>query len=287
MASSEWIGWFGASKSISDGSNTRLASNFLPDAADTYDLGSASLPWRNAYLGNDGLHLWDTNGTHYLIVAPGSNLTADRTLTVTTGDADRTITLSGNPTLADWFDQSVKAGAAPSLAVTNLTGTLPTAVQDVITRTGTLVSGATGVGYTLNLNASTITNAATSWTPGITFGGGSTGMTFSSRGGSYFQIGKLVVVQAFMSLSAKGSSTGGALLTGLPLAIANVATNYTALGIWGTNFGASVLSLSALGNINTTTAFLYSFTSGTATQLTHAEFLDSTQLSIMACYVTT
>lgn len=64
-------------------------------------------------LTNTGLRILDTNASHVLIIAPGSDLTADKTLTLTTGDADRTITLSGNPTLADWFDQSVKTGASP------------------------------------------------------------------------------------------------------------------------------------------------------------------------------
>jgi hypothetical protein len=50
-------------------------------------------------LSNTGLHLLDTNATHDLIIAPGSNLTADRTLTITTGDADRTLTLSANVTM--------------------------------------------------------------------------------------------------------------------------------------------------------------------------------------------
>lgn len=49
---------------------------------------------------NTGLHLLDTNATHDLIVAPGSNLTADRTLTVTTGDADRTLDLGANLTVS-------------------------------------------------------------------------------------------------------------------------------------------------------------------------------------------
>lgn len=57
---------------------------------------------------NTGLHILDTDASHDLIIAPGSNLTADRTLTLTTGNASRTITISGNPTLADWFDQAVK-----------------------------------------------------------------------------------------------------------------------------------------------------------------------------------
>lgn len=67
-------------------------------------------------LANSGLHLLDTDASHDLIVAPGSNLTADRTLTLSTGDANRTVTLSGNPTLSDWFDQSVKQAASPTFA---------------------------------------------------------------------------------------------------------------------------------------------------------------------------
>jgi len=37
---------------------------------------------------NTGLHILDTNATHDLIIKPGSNLTADRTFTITTGDTD-------------------------------------------------------------------------------------------------------------------------------------------------------------------------------------------------------
>lgn len=48
---------------------------------------------------NTGLHILDTNATHDLIIAPGSNLTADRTLTLTTGDANRAVSLSGDVTL--------------------------------------------------------------------------------------------------------------------------------------------------------------------------------------------
>lgn len=49
---------------------------------------------------NTGLHLLDTNASHDLIIAPGSDLTADRTLTVTTGDSSRTLTISGNTTIS-------------------------------------------------------------------------------------------------------------------------------------------------------------------------------------------
>jgi hypothetical protein len=75
-------------------------------------------------LPNTGLHLFDTNASHDLIIAPGSDLTADRTLSLVTGDAARTVTLNGNPTLNDWFDQSVKQAASPTFAGGTLTGTL-------------------------------------------------------------------------------------------------------------------------------------------------------------------
>jgi len=49
---------------------------------------------------NTGLHILDTNASHDLIIKPGSNLTADRTLTITTGDANRTLTLTGDASLS-------------------------------------------------------------------------------------------------------------------------------------------------------------------------------------------
>lgn len=54
----------------------------------------------SVYLDNTGLKVKDTDASHGLTFKPGSNITADRTLTVTTGDADRTLTLNGDTTLS-------------------------------------------------------------------------------------------------------------------------------------------------------------------------------------------
>ncbi len=59
-----------------------------------------------------GVPVYDSNSTHPLYLKTDSNLTANHNLTFTTGDSDRTITFSGNPTLADWFDQAVKSASA-------------------------------------------------------------------------------------------------------------------------------------------------------------------------------
>lgn len=82
-------------------------------------------------LGNTGLHVLDTNATHDLIISPGSNLSADRTLTLTTGDANRTISLAGDITTASSFTTSgANALTLTTTGSTNvtlpLTGTLAT-----------------------------------------------------------------------------------------------------------------------------------------------------------------
>lgn len=117
-----------------DGTNWRLllggldivgGSAIVPAAADGASVGTSSLPFSDVFLAaggvinwnagaftitesggelafsgvttftNTGLHILDTNATHDLILKPGSNITADRTLTITTGDADRTLDISG------------------------------------------------------------------------------------------------------------------------------------------------------------------------------------------------
>lgn len=49
---------------------------------------------------NEGMRIRDTDNTHELVFKPGSNLTADRILTITTGDAARTLTINGDTTLS-------------------------------------------------------------------------------------------------------------------------------------------------------------------------------------------
>lgn len=82
---------------------------------------AADVIFATATLNNTGLHLLDTNASHDLIIAPGSDITADRTLTLTTGDADRTLTLSGNSTIDDWFDQALKQASSPQFVALTLT----------------------------------------------------------------------------------------------------------------------------------------------------------------------
>lgn len=103
---------------------------------------------------NTGLHLLDTNASHDLIIAPGSDLTADRTLTVTTGDSARTLTISGNATISqDYSSTGSPTFANPTVTTLELGGNTDT----------TLGRGSAGVATVEGKSIATLSTAQ-AWT---------------------------------------------------------------------------------------------------------------------------
>jgi len=73
-------------------------------------LGKASFGFKDLWL-KDSITAYELR-----ILATCTGIAANRILTLDVGNADRVLTLSGNPTLDDWFDQNVKIAAAPQFA---------------------------------------------------------------------------------------------------------------------------------------------------------------------------
>lgn len=76
----------------------------------------------------------------------------------------------------------------------------------------------------VNANAAALASVPTfsgiiPFTPGLSFGGASTGITYAFRAGAYFKVQNVVFYTLDMVLSALGSASGIAAVTGLPLAI--------------------------------------------------------------------
>lgn len=121
------------------------------------------------------------------------------------------------------------------------------------------------------------------FTPGLTFGGGSTGMSFSSRAGDYVKIdrgalGTLVMAWVRITLSAKGSSTGTALVTGLPFTVGGSTWRSVSVGYYDPSAMAITGGLAQAGN-----TVISLFKDG-STSLTHADFADTSSFYLFVSY---
>jgi len=93
------------------------------------------------------------------------------------------------------------------------------------------------------------------WTPAFSFGGGTTGITYSVQAGYYTKVGNIVTVTGQVEVSNKGSSTGNALITGLPFTVVNNAGALSAGAIRFANITYTGMA-TIMANQNTTTVAL-------------------------------
>jgi hypothetical protein len=125
------------------------------------------------------LGLKDTDASHYLNITPGSNLTANRVFTITTGDAARTLNMGGNiTTAADFITSGANALTLTTTGSTNVTlptsGTLAVSVAN-----GTSALGTSAISSGTCATAVTTTATGTATTDVVLWGfnGDPTGVT--------------------------------------------------------------------------------------------------------------
>jgi hypothetical protein len=124
-----------------------------------------------------------------------------------------------------------------------------------------------------------------SCTLSLTFGGGSTGITYSVRTCKYQQVGNTVTLRAYLALSSKGSSTGSAVITGLPVAASATASEFQAGQVIVGN-GSSYTGTS-YGNIDpaaTTSINLVVVNGGVAAALTDTNFVNTSNINLSFRY---
>lgn len=111
------------------------------------------------------------------------------------------------------------------LAHQNASSTATNRLINFVTSANTPLAAGTGV-VTLEYDATTarwflkthVQGAAIAFTPALTFGGGSTGLTYASRTGIYLLNGRAMTAEIEIQLSNKGSSAGTAVIGTLPFA---------------------------------------------------------------------
>lgn len=123
-----------------------------------------------------------------------------------------------------------------------------------------------------------------SWTAGFAFGGGTTGLTYGTRAARSVKIGQLVIAAFDVALTAKGSSTGVATVTGLPY----TSLNDGMIGSMSISFysGMSGLTGAITGYVNlngTTGQFVQTGATG-VTNLTETSFTNTSRIVGTAIY---
>ncbi len=127
--------------------------------------------------------------------------------------------------------------------------------------------------------------ATGSWTPALDFGGATTGITYSGATGIYVVVGKLVFVQGVLILTSKGSATGNASVSGLP--ITSAASQFAWLTLAWQNMTSSYVNMSGFVSTSVTTISLRGITAASTqnvTNVTNAGFANNTILYIHGTY---
>jgi hypothetical protein len=155
----------------------------------------------------------------------------------------------------------------------------------------TVPSSGTGIAFPATQSASSDANTLDdyeegTWTPAITFGGGSTGITYGSRVGTYRKVGSLVVAQCYIGLTNKGSSTGPSNVTGFPFTSTSVSNAYCTATTWGSNLTNTGMIESYISPSATVVQLQQLSTAGANANLTETNFANNTEVMVTVSYQT-
>lgn len=123
-----------------------------------------------------------------------------------------------------------------------------------------------------------------SWTPVLQFGGNSVGITYGTQLGRYTKIGRSVSISCNMILTSKGSSTGTAIIAGLPFACANDGIHRAVAIGYATSFTGVTGAVIGLVQANNARIALYQSANGAASVLSNTHFGGTTQVHLSAVY---
>lgn len=138
-------------------------------------------------------------------------------------------------------------------------------------------------------NASSVANTLDdyeegTWTPTLTFGGGSTGMTFTSRTGMYVKVGQLVFTSFSITLSAKGSSTGAAVVGSFPFTSNATTAIYSVVGGYYANMASMSGTIAGFFGPSNTSFGLYTGGAASMAALGEGNFTNTSDIALTLMY---
>jgi hypothetical protein len=180
----------------------------------------------------------------------------------------------------------VQSSATKQVSVANLTaGRAISATQLTLTTGNLIVANGQGIDFSATAGTGTSELLADyeegTWTPSLKFGGNDTGLTATATG-LYTKIGRQVSFVIYVSLSNKGSSTGGATIFGLPYTSNSSLPTATVCDMANVTYTGSYLM--AYVPSNGSTMDLYQCSTATTAQLNDTNFANNSYLRIAGMY---
>ena len=138
---------------------------------------------------------------------------------------------------------------------------------------------------TLSDGTALTTYVEADFTPVVNFGGATTGITYTNQIGRYTRVGRLVTCLFNVLLSSKGSATGAATITGLPVTVGS-ASNWSASVVCGyyANFAAGITSVNGSVTGNTATLVLTANGAGGTAALDDTSFTNTSGMLLTVTY---
>jgi hypothetical protein len=124
------------------------------------------------------------------------------------------------------------------------------------------------------------------WTPTITFGGNSVGITYNATftGATYTKIGNRVCISGYVLLSNKGSSTGDASISNLPFVSQTGNTKYVGATLGGSGFTFTDQFWARIAPNNNSIDLFETTVLGASTAITNSDFSNGTEVYFSATY---
>lgn len=212
-------------------------------------------------------------------MATNNNINTTIPIPVTQGGTGVTSLTARGPLLGNGTSALAQAtGNSASRPLIGSTGAAP--VMAALTSAKATIAGTSSGDNTLNVSISNY--ASTTFIPTITFGGRSTGITYTSQSGYYMQIDGMVFFTLSIVLSSKGTSTGVAVVGGLPVTISSGIQNMAPGYISNCNF---VTGFCGFVQATTKTIILQNLRSATTTQMNDTNFTNTTEVRLSGCYL--